>query len=571
MKKIICTLAAIVALSNITLAQTEKSVGSVEIDVIDQYKASIKKATKISNQPDFVDSTTKKLPVQYRIYPEVLVYTFTPEPIQPVKVKNVKLGPLPKNMIKLGGGMYGTSLAEILLSSSRKESFNWQVGLNHFGTQKGVQGIAYDKSPMMENNLFLAGRWLLKDYRLKASAGADWNRYSYYGMPENFADYGIALPELAKNDYQRYYGSVDFDRVYRKGKSVFEGAGISYHYFANNWKTNENLLHVKTNWSLPQEVKENKLGAELNVLWLQNNRVPLMQTNSQFNVQFFPKAKGKYDWFSYTAGINFNFYNTNMKVGEIPTKNFNFYVFPEIAIGAELVRDVLAFFAGWSGEATTNSQYSLGKINPYVLPGLELMPTRTNRIFAGLEGAVASNISYKLEANLRVVSDMVLFQLADSITTNYNGSDLPAFNAVYVDGGIFQGRGEVTYNAKQTTISGFAELNSYNLKIGDDKTAPFQLPKMRIGADVKQTIREKFEISAGLAYVAGRQALSQDGPIFKADMKNIFDVYLGVGYNINSNLSAGVEFTNLISQQYEVCLSYPSQRFRALVYLTYKF
>ena len=153
MKKIICTLAAIVALSNITLAQTEKSVGSVEIDVIDQYKASIKKATKISNQPDFVDSTTKKLPVQYRIYPEVLVYTFTPEPIQPVKVKNVKLGPLPKNMIKLGGGMYGTSLAEILLSSSRKESFNWQVGLNHFGTQKGVQGIAYDKSPMMENNL----------------------------------------------------------------------------------------------------------------------------------------------------------------------------------------------------------------------------------------------------------------------------------------------------------------------------------------------------------------------------------------------------------------------------------
>lgn len=59
MKKIICTLAAIVALSNITLAQTEKSVGSVEIDVIDQYKASIKKATKISNQPDFVDSTRR--------------------------------------------------------------------------------------------------------------------------------------------------------------------------------------------------------------------------------------------------------------------------------------------------------------------------------------------------------------------------------------------------------------------------------------------------------------------------------------------------------------------------------
>ena len=571
MRKIICTLAAIVALSNVALAQTEKSVGSVEIDVIDQYKASIKKATKISDQPDFVDSTTKKLPVQYRIYPEVLVYTFTPEPIQPVKVKSVKLGPLPKSMIKLGGGMYGTSLAEILLSSSRTEKFNWQVGINHFGTQKGVKDIAYDKSPMMENSLFLSGRWILKDYRLKAKAGVDWNRYSYYGIPANYADSGIALPELAKNDYQRYFGQIDFDRVYRKGKGIFEGAGLSYHYFANNWNTTENLLHVKTIWSLPQEVKENKLGAELNVLWLNNNRQPLMTTNNQVLIQFFPKAKGKYDWFSYTAGINFNFYNTQVAVGEIRTNDLDFYVFPEIAIGAELVRDVLAFFAGWTGDATVNSQYSIGKINPYILPAINLMPTRTNRIFAGLEGAVASNISYKLEANLRAVSDMVLYRLSDSITTNYDGSDLPAFSPVYVDGGIFQGRGEVTYNAKQTAISGFAEFNGYNLKIGDDKTAPLQLPKLRIGADVKQTIREKFEISAGLAYVAGRQALSQDGPILKADMKNIFDVYLGLGYNINSNLSAGIEFTNLISQQYEVWLSYPSQRFRALVYLSYKF
>jgi hypothetical protein len=571
MKKIISTVAAIVAFVTIALAQTEKGVGSVEIDVIDQYKASIKKASKISNQPDFTDSTTQKLPVQYRIYPEMLVYTFTPEPIKPVKVQGVKLGALPKSMVKLGGGMYGTTLAEILVGSARTESFNWQAGLNHFGTQKGIQGIAYDKSPMMENNLFLDGRWVLKDYRLEAKTGIDWNRFSYYGMPENSADFGITVPDLAKNDYQRYFGSVDIERVYGKNKSVFEDAGISYHYFTNNWQTNENLVQVKTNWNVPQVVKDHKLGAELNVLWLSNNRQPLMQTNNQVNVQFFPKAKGKYEWFSYTAGINVNFYNTSLKKAEIPTNDFNLFVFPEISLGAELVNDVLAFFAGWTGDATTNSQFSFSQTNPYVLPGLEVIPTRTNRVFAGLEGAIASNFSYKVEGNFRVVNDLALFQLADTITTNYNGSNLPAFNVFYADGGIAEGRGEVTFNGENTTISSYAEVFAYNLNIGDAKTTPYQLPKLRIGADVKQTIREKFEIEARLAYVGGRQALAQDNQIFNADMKNIFDVYLGLGYNINTNLSAGIEFTNLISQQYEVWLSYPSQRFRALVYLMYQF
>jgi hypothetical protein len=390
-------------------------------------------------------------------------------------------------------------------------------------------------------------------------------------MPENSVDLGLTVPDLAKNDYQRYFGSVDIERVYGKNKSVFEDAEISYHYFTNNWQTNENLLHVKTNWRLPQEVKEHKLGAELNVLWLSNNRQPLMQTNNQVNVQFFPKAKGKYDWFTYTAGINFNFYNTSLKTGEIPTNDFNLFIFPEIALGAELVDDVLAFFAGWTGDATTNSQFSFSQINPYVLPGLEVIPTRTNRVFAGLEGAIASNFSYKVEGNFRVVNDLALFQLADTITTNYNGSNLPAFNVFYADGGIAEGRGEVTYNGENTTISSYAELFAYNLNIGDAKTTPYQLPKLSIGADVKQTIREKFEIEARLAYVGGRQALAQDTKIFNADMKNIFDVYLGLGYNINTNLSAGIEFTNLISQQYEVWLSYPSQRFRALVYLMYQF
>ena len=571
MKKTLGILCVAITLGANAQGQPEKNVGSVEIDVVDQYKASIKKASKISNQPDFVDTTTQKLPVQYRIFPEMLQFNYSPDPITPVKVQGVRLGKLPKNTIKLGAGMYGTSLAEILLSSSRAEAFNWEVGLLHNGSNKGVKDIAFDKSPFMENTLYLGGRWLMRDYRLKAKVGLDWNRFHYYGIPANAEDNGLQVPGLEMNDYQRYFGSVSFDRVYRKQASAFESATLGYHYFTNNWQTSEHLLKVETGWQLPKEIENHLIGAGLNVDWQKTNSDVLANTVNQLNVQFFPKAKGKYAWFGYTLGLNFNFYNVNKQANNTTTNDFLTYFYPEIAVEAELVRDVLAFFAGWTGDVTMNGQYNLTLQNPFLVPAANLSPTGSQKIYGGLEGAVARNISYKAEANLRYVTSLPLFyRSGDSLTMPFDGKNLPAFNVVYARGSIFNVRGELTYHSNATRVSAYGELFQYNLKSGDVKVA-YHLPKLRIGFDVLQTIREKFEIKAGLAFVGGRNALNANGSIYAAKMKDIWDIHLAIGYNVNNNLSAGLEFSNLASQNYEMWLGYPVQRFRALLFLRYSF
>jgi outer membrane receptor protein involved in Fe transport len=86
-----------------------------------------------------------------------------------------------------------------------------------------------------------------------------------------------------------------------------------------------------------------------------------------------------------------------------------------------------------------------------------------------------------------------------------------------------------------------------------------------------QRLREKIELKASLAYVGGRKALSADGKYYKADMRNIWDTRLGIGYNINNNLSASLEAANLASQQYDLWLGYPAQRIRVMLSLLYKF
>ena len=115
MKKIFVASAMLFVFGSSAQAQPEKNVGSVEVNVVDQYKASIKEASKIANQPDFVDTTTAKLPVSYSIKPQMLSFVYKPAPIQPVRVSGVRLGKLPANMIRLGGGIYGSALAEIVL------------------------------------------------------------------------------------------------------------------------------------------------------------------------------------------------------------------------------------------------------------------------------------------------------------------------------------------------------------------------------------------------------------------------------------------------------------------------
>jgi hypothetical protein len=549
--------------------QPEKNVGSVEIDVVDQYKASIKKAAKISEQPGFADTTTKKLPVQYRIKPQQLTFTYNPQPIKPVRIKGVRLGKLPKSMVKLGGGIYTTTLLEAVLTNSRAQKFNWEVGIKHFRSQGGVKQIEYDKSPFTENTLYLGGRWLLKDYRVRAKAGLDWNRFHYYGVPENAKDLGLQIPDLQYNDYQRFFAEVDFSRIYRKNLTPFESAALKYHYFTNNWQSNEHRIDVTTAWHLPKEIQDQHLGAELNFLWQKSDMGLLSQTYDQINVQFMPKAKGKYGWFTYTIGLNFNLFNTGLAQGETKTNTFAVYFYPEIALGAELVRDVLGFFAGWTGDVTANGQYSLQQANPFVLPANRLTPTGRNKIYAGLEGVVAKNVSYKAEANYQLLSSLPLFfRSGDSLTMPVGDTELPAFAVQYASGDIFQIRGELTYNGDNTMVSAFGEVFSYNFK---NDVPAYHLPNLRIGLDALHQIKQKIDVKAGIAYVGGREALATDGLLYKADMKDIWDAYLGVGYRINNNLSAGMDITNLASQQYDIWLGYPAQRFRILFNLMYQF
>jgi len=554
-------------------AQPERNVGNIEINVVEQYRANIKQAAKISRQPDFADSTTVKLPVNYSINPQMLVFDYQPQTIQPVKVTGVRLPKLPTSLVRIGGGNYTTSLAEVLIGSSRAQGFSWDVGLRHFGSRAGVKDIIFDNNPFYENAIYGDLGWVKKDYRLKAKIGADWNINSFYGIPEIAGEGGYDPGDLQQNNFQRYHSRLQFDRIYRTNQTPFRSAGVGYHYFTNNWQTNEHNLDVNTLWELPKPIENHIVGGQINAFWLQTNRGVANFTTNQLNVQFFPTIKGKYNWLNYTLGINFNVFNVSQVMeGQEAIKNVTPYIFPEIKGEVIVVRDILSIFGGWSGDVKQNSTHSLMMQNPFILPEVALVPTAQNKIYAGLNGVLARNITFKAEAGINFVRDFALFyRSGDSLTTFFDGAEIPAFTVLYADGNYSKIRGELTYKIKNTDVGVFGELFNYNLKLDGNSTTPYHLPTTRVGVDARHRIKDKITVHGALAYLGGRQALDADGLFYEAKMKDIWDARLGINYNINNNISAAIDVHNLAAQQYDLWLGYGAQRARVMLSLMYKF
>ena len=85
--KVKLTLALALVLSGL-YAQEKDPLGQVVVSVTDKYRAQIKDARKILENPSYSDSTTEKLPVSYSLKSFALPVRIQPEVLKPARVEN---------------------------------------------------------------------------------------------------------------------------------------------------------------------------------------------------------------------------------------------------------------------------------------------------------------------------------------------------------------------------------------------------------------------------------------------------------------------------------------------------
>ena len=385
MKKIV--LLGLMLLPVLAWSQEESGdeVKSVEIRVVEDYKAQVRSAHKISEQPSFADTTSEKLDVNVRIQPKGMVIDFDPDPIPSIRLGRVKLPKLPTQKVSLGAGNYTGTHASFVLSSPRSKKSVWGIKALHDGTLGGVNSPFYTQ-PSYENTLLADFQRATKNWNFKTQALLQANYRSFFGAAE------VGILDTVRGSWQQTYGInqqwLRTSNPTSKVLATYRRGGISYLYTHAGFATSEHM--AKTAHTIELEAGDQDINLELGYQFSQYNGWSV--SGGQYhNFTIAPITRGKNGVLSYEFGLDFSGTQTSGLVQD----RFEFYVFPKVNLQAEILRRTLAIYGGWDGSSKQQTLQNLISEVPQISLDQEFRLSGQNRGYVGMQGALTGKLQYR--------------------------------------------------------------------------------------------------------------------------------------------------------------------------------
>lgn len=527
-------------------------VKSVEIRVVEDYKAQVRSAHKISEQPSFADTTSEKLDVNVRIQPKGMVIDFDPDPIPSIRLGRVKLPKLPTQKVSLGAGNYTGTYASFVLSSPRSKKNVWGIKALHDGTLGGVNSPFYTQ-PTYENTLLADFQRATKNWNFKTQALLQANYHSFFGAAET------GQLDSVRGAWQQTYGLnqqwLRTSNPTSKVLATYRSGGISYLYTHAGFATSEHL--AKTVHTIELEAGDQEINLDLGYQFSQYNGWSV--AGGQYhNFTIAPVTQGKNGILSYEFGLDFS----GTQTSGLAQDRFEFYVFPKVNLQAEILRRTLAIYGGWDGSSKQQTVQSLIQEVPQISLDQEFRLSGQNRGYVGMQGALVGKLQYRLEGAMTFMNDAVQFT-RDTVLSpiDLNGTLLPALSVSYAEQVLKTSfRGELNLPLKQLTVNTYAQFNAYS---GDSY---FGREGQIIGGLFSYEIND-LRVSAAVKHVGGRYSVAST----LLSLESYTDVNLQLGYEINDNLSISLRAYNLLNQDYQTYLGYRVRGVRGLFVLNYQF
>lgn len=545
----------------------EESVGNVEINVYDRYEAKVREARKISQQPNYNDTTTHKLPVDYDFSPRIVETELELEPITPALLTRTKLPSYPENMVKFGFGNYITPELSLVLANSRSNALSWSVALDHFSTQTGAlrDRSIYNDNFTMNNGLRGGIKHVGRKWRFKGDVDIDLRDISYYGVPKVAGvNESIADSDPMRQRYYTYGASTRYERVNNSGNDVFRGVGLKYHYMHDRYSAGEHFLKAMSDWTIPAGDVDLYLGAGFDYL----NYSADSAGSSAYAVRLKPYIKREVNDIHFTVGLNINYvgnaaYSTESALSDTSS---GFYVYPEVRAELPLVRDVLNIFGGWVGNVDLNGLSGISKMNPYVAPGVAVQETGVNKVYVGISGRISRRFGYNLQADyFRYANKALFYRDSNDYASGFN----PYLRVGYENLDVVAPRAELTYHHPSgVEVSGDATYFLYNMEEG---RVPYHLPDFKGAINVSYTWKEKIVMKTNFILTGPREGLRVSSGADEVTMPTFMDWRLYTEYKYNDYLSAYLSVNNILNQDYDLWYGYPAQGIRVILGFAMRF
>ena len=241
------------------------------------------------------------------------------------------------------------------------------------------------------------------------------------------------------------------------------------------------------------------------------------------------------------------------------------------------VADKTELYVNAGGKMYSNSMYEMSRVNRYLYPMAELLPSR-NWLDAvlGIRSGVAPGFWFDVFAGYKITSDDVLFTQSDVWSANYFGSFSVAEPGIDTKQ-LFVGA-NLKYSYQQWfDIALKGVYNNWKAET-DEGELPHAWGKPEMELNANLTVRPIEKLSIALDYylatgryanvrtwgVNGNTGMTYD-KMNEFKMDNINELNLTGTYTFNDTFGVYAKLTNILCQKYELYYGYPMQSFNAML------
>ncbi len=539
------------------------------INVVKPYTPTISDAFKVKQIPLLDDDqTTKKKPVDYKIFSFPVASTFTPAKGTAATIDKAKKESFYSNYAHLGLGSNLSLLADLYVNHKLGRDQNVGVHLSHLSSQNGVSNALTDTNYSDSKiDINYANRG--KDLSYILNGGFQYKTNNWYGLQPELFMQNTADTLNVSQSYSNVYvsGNLDFT------ESLIKSTDVLFRRFGDSYGSGENRF--KANVKADVDVLEHSIVAQVFVDYLGgtfNQNFYTTEAIGYGNTQFGIAPTYVFTQDDLVVNIGFKTVIANNKeLGK--TK---FYIYPNVTASYRLVDKVVSAFAGLQGNLDQNSYFGFSEINPFVSPDLFIAPTdKQFKAFGGFRGQLSSTMSYEVGGSYTTAKAQALFvnNNITAITNPYTFGN--SFNVVYDNMTTVAINGQLQVDVSQDFSLGVKGVYyGYDTKV---EAEAWNLPDIEAALFLDYKFTEKISAGTSLFYVGQRKDRFQQENVLPiiAEQTYVLGAYLDanirVNYKINDRFSTYLKAQNLAGQQYEKWQNTPVQGIEILGGATYKF
>ena len=546
-----------------------------------EYDPSVQDASKVNTLPVVKEPEVRKIPIDYSNY------TIAADP-----QKEISLLPSGNIMTQMD---YNKRRGYFNFGMGTRMNINGDLGYHILSTEKDQLNLWYSHRSTNGKP---------KDYDVKAKINDNLGGINYkhafektifsigakYGYSA-FNYYGAALSDPTSS----YAPSEDLLQRDRETNQVNQTIAATIGFESKEEAEVGYLLDLGyTNFSHKYGLSrvmdgptEHTLEAkfDLNAGFNGNMRVGLGGLVEYFNYSL-PEVGGyEYEFKNHVEAMLSPYYkvegdNWNLKLGAnvmlATGDETKFMASPNVAADVE-VADKTELYVNAGGKMYSNSMYEMSRVNRYLYPMAELLPSR-NWLDAvlGIRSGVAPGFWFDVFAGYKITSDDVLFTQSDVWSANYFGSFRVAEPGIDTKQ-LFVGA-NLKYSYQQWfDIALKGVYNNWKAET-DEGELPHAWGKPEMELNANLTVRPIEKLSIALDYylatgryanvrtwgVNGNTGMTYD-KMNEFKMDNINELNLTGTYTFNDTFGVYAKLTNILCQKYELYYGYPMQSFNAML------